>query len=229
VLRAVLFDWGNTLLRFEWDDELLVAGHRAGLAALGRADEADEFTRRFRAEILPAMSEDDAYAESLRRLLGRVSDDEIDRFVDAEHEAWRPAHTLLPAAAGLLDALRERGLKTGVVGNAWPEPGRVLRGDLARSGLLDRLDVVVFSTDLGVRKPDARLFRRALDELDVAPEDALFVGDRLEHDVRGAAAVGMKTMQALWFHVDADADGSEADFVGVNPFDVLTVAQRLAA
>jgi HAD superfamily hydrolase (TIGR01509 family) len=228
MLRGVLFDWGNTLVRFEWDDALLAEGHRAGLSALGREREAVEFTRRFRDEVLPGMSEDDAYASSLRTLLGDVSDEDVDRFVDAEHEAWRPAHTLLSAAPGLLDALRERGLATGIVGNAWPEPGRVLRADLARHGLLDRLDVVVFSSDLGVRKPDARLFRRALEALGVAPAEALFVGDRVEQDVRGAAAVGMKTMQAVWFNADPDGDGGEADFVGVNPYDVLTVARRLA-
>jgi putative hydrolase of the HAD superfamily len=229
VLRAVLFDWGNTLVRFTWDDALLAAGHRAGLAALGREAEAEAFTRRFRDEVLPSMSEHDEYAASLRRLLGDVSDEEIDRFVDAEHEAWRPAHFVLPSAAGLLDALRERGLKTGIVGNAWPEPGRVLRGDLERHGLLERLDVVVFSTELGVRKPDPRLFRHALDQLDVAAEDALYVGDRLEQDIRGAAAVGMTTMLATWFRADDEARGGEPDFIGVNPFDVLTAAQRLAA
>jgi len=47
VLQAVLFDWGNTLVRPLWDDELVLAGHRA---ALGRDD--PEFTRRWRTLML---------------------------------------------------------------------------------------------------------------------------------------------------------------------------------
>ena len=75
VLQAVLFDWGETLCHFEWDDELLAAGHAAGLEALGRGAEADEFTARFAAERLPALLADGAaeqldYGAELRALLG---------------------------------------------------------------------------------------------------------------------------------------------------------------
>src|SRR5215216_1431351 len=81
VAGAVLFDWNNTLVRFTWDDELLEAGHRAGLRALGREDEADAFTRRFRDQVLPRMTPAWDYAEILRAQLGPLTNDEIDRFV----------------------------------------------------------------------------------------------------------------------------------------------------
>src|SRR5215216_3316804 len=118
MLEAVLFDWGNTLVEFAWDDELLAEGHRAGLAALARDVDSDAFTERYRVEVLPRMLEGDDYAEHLRHLLGPLSDAEIDRFVDAEHEAWKPAHGLFATAHALLDSLRERGLKTAIVANA---------------------------------------------------------------------------------------------------------------
>ena len=50
-----------------------------------------------------------------------------------------------------------------------------------------------------MRKPHPAIFERALDALAVEPERTLFVGDRLYEDVRGAAEVGMTTVQALWF------------------------------
>jgi HAD superfamily hydrolase (TIGR01509 family) len=229
VAGAVLFDWSNTLVRFTWDDALLEEGHRAGLEALGREDEADAFTARFRAQALPRITPADDYGEILRSLLGPLTDDEVARFVDAEHEAWRPAHALLGTAHALLDALRERGFKTALVANAWPEPGRVLRRDVAKLGLADRLDAVVFSTDLGVRKPDPRIFLHALETLGVDPVDALFVGDRLVEDVQGAAEVGMTTVQALWFRADDTPATVEPDFLAFTPMDVLNAVSRLAS
>jgi HAD superfamily hydrolase (TIGR01509 family) len=229
VVEAVLFDWSDTLVEFTWDDELLAAGHRAGLATLGREDEAVAFTERFRTDVLPAMVPGEDYRALLRTLLGDVSDEDVDRFVDAEYDAWRPAHALLGTAHALLDTLRERGLKTGLVSNAWPEPGRLIRKHVHELGLAERLDVVVFSDEVGARKPDPAIFLRALADLGVDPMDAMFVGDKLETDVQGAANVGMTTVQALWFSADDTPTAAEPDFLAFTPMDVLNAVRRLGA
>ena len=87
----------------------------------------------------------------------------------------------------------------------------------------------VFSSEVGVRKPDPRIFRRALDALGVEPENALFVGDRLYEDVLGAARAGMRTVQALWFRADEHPEGGEPDFQAFTQMDVLNIARRLQA
>jgi putative hydrolase of the HAD superfamily len=155
-----------------------------------------------------------------------VSDAAIDRFSDTEHETWRPASQVLGTAQALLDALRARGVKTGVVANSWPEPARLLRADAEAYGLAKLLDVQIWSEEVGVRKPQPEIFLRALEELGVDPIDAMFVGDRLDTDVRGAAAVGLTTVQALWFAADP-AQGIEPDFMAFTPMDVLNIARRL--
>src|SRR5581483_6822642 len=116
-------------MRFTWDDELLAAGHRSGLAALGREGEAGTFTRRFVREKLPALRAPGAatrldYGEELRDLLGPVGDRELEEF-----------------------------------------------------GIAARVDAIVLSGEVGVRKPERAIFERALAELDVAAAAALFVGD----------------------------------------------------
>jgi len=227
VLEAVLFDWNNTLVEFTWDDALLADGHRAALAAIGSAEEQAAFTARYRPRMLEEANPRDDYGEHLRALLGPLSDDEIAAFIDAEHEAWRPAHGVLGSAQALLDSLRGRGLKTGVVANSWPEPTRLLRADAEAYGLAELLDVQVYSGDVGVRKPAPEIFLRALDELRVDPLAAMFVGDRLDADVQGAAGVGMTTVQALWFNAD-DTPGIEPDFMAFTPMDVLNAVRRLA-
>src|SRR5919202_3601096 len=147
MLQAVLFDWGNTLVEFTWDDELLAAGHRA---ALGRDD--PDFTRRYRELVLSSVGR--PYEDLLREL--GVADP--DAFIDAEHEVWRPAHQVFASAQALLESLRAQGIETGVVANSWPEPARVLRADIDAAGLRDLLDVVVLSGDVGATKPQAEIF-----------------------------------------------------------------------
>jgi HAD superfamily hydrolase (TIGR01549 family) len=218
MLEAVLFDWTNTLVEFTWDDELLAAGHRA---ALGRDD--PQFTARYRKLVL-GDTEHRPYAE----LLAELGVDDPDRFIDVEHETWRPAHQVLSAAQAMLVSLRRRGLKTGIVANSWPEPARLLRKDVELYGLARELDVQVWSEEVGARKPEPEIFLYALDRLGVDPIDALFVGDSLENDVQGAGDVGMTTAQALWFRAD-DTPEIEPDYLAFTPMDVLNAARRLAA
>jgi putative hydrolase of the HAD superfamily len=223
MVKAVLFDWGNTLVEFAWDDELLAAGQRAGLAAARSASGADDFAARYRQLVLENASPADDYATLLRQL----GVDDIDAYIDAEHEAWRSAHAVLGSAHALLESLRGRGIRTGVVANAWPEPSRVLRADAQAFGLADLLDVIVFSDEVGLRKPQPEIFLHALERIGVAPEDAVFVGDRLDTDVQGAARAGMTTVQALWFRAD-DTPGIEPDFMAFTPMDILNLVRRLA-
>ena len=147
--------------------------------------------------------------------------------------AWAPddeppeaARRLGSTTHALLEALRKRGLKLGVVSNA-SDPPDDLHRELADSGIAERIDYAVFAGEVGRRKPDRELFERALEELGVPAEAALFVGDRLEEDVRGAAELGMTTVQALWFRADDHPDGVEADYQAFTQMDVLNVVRRL--
>jgi putative hydrolase of the HAD superfamily len=233
VIQAVLFDWGDTLMEWTWDDELLVAGHRAGLRAIGR--EELEITERFREAYepllwAPGMVEEIEYPGLVRQLLGdfgiAIRDDELERYLEAEHAEWAPARKLGSTTHALLESLRRRGLKLGVVSNAL-DPPSLLHRDLADAGVAERVDFAVFSSEVGRRKPDPAIFRRALEALEVEPAVALFVGDRLYEDVLGASRVGMRTVQALWFRADEHPDGGEPDYRAFTQLDVLNVIQRL--
>jgi len=239
LLEAVLFDWGDTLMQFAYSPELVAAGHRAGLAAIGRdgLPQADEVTEHFREEYeplfwVPGTIEEIEYPELVRRLLREfrveISDDELGRYLEAEHRAWDPARILAAHTHPLLESLRAQGLRLGLVSNAF-DPGWLLHHDLEQMGLEERLDFSVFSSEVGVRKPHPAIFERALEALEVEPERALFVGDRLYEDVRGAAEVGMTTVQALWFRADEHPDGAEPDHQAFTQLDVLNIARRLVA
>jgi putative hydrolase of the HAD superfamily len=232
VLEAVLFDWGDTLMRWEFDLELLVAGHAAGLQAIGRGPEP-AVTDRLREAYLPkffadGVIEEVEYPGEVRALLSEcgieVGDDELRAFLEAEHAAWGPARQLASTTHALLETLRDRGLKLGLVSNAI-DPPDLLHRDLAELGVAERLDVAVFSSEIGRRKPDPTIFRHALDALGVAPEHALMVGDKVAIDIAGAQALGMKTCQALWFVAD-EIEEPEPDYRAFTQMDVLTAVSR---
>jgi HAD superfamily hydrolase (TIGR01509 family) len=226
-------------MRFEYDEALIEAGHRAGLTALGRDDlpEVGRLAEHFRERYeplfwAPGAVEELEYPGLVRQLLGdfgiEVDEDELTRFLEAEHAAWNPARQLAAHTPALLEALRQRGLKLGLVSNAF-DPGWLLHRDLEQMGLAARLDFAVFSSEVGKRKPHPAIFERALEALEVDAADVVFIGDRLYEDVRGAGELGMTTVQALWFRADEHPEGGEPDFQAFTQMDVLNVVDRLAA
>ena len=236
MLEAVLFDWGDTLVHWEWDVELLQAGHNAGLRAIGR-EPLPELTLRFIETYLPLLDapgvlEQAGYAGLVAKLLAEsgidAGESQVARFIEAEHAVAESAAQLASTTHALLESLRERGLKVGIVSNAF-DPPTLLRRDLERLGVAERIDFSVFSSEAGVRKPHPAIFQRALDALGVAAERTLFVGDSLSVDIAGARALGMHTCQAIWFRADDDPDAAEADFQAFTQMDVLTVLGRLQA
>ncbi len=233
-----MFDWGDTLMRWEWDDAYFDVANEVALRALARDDAptvaaiGDYF--RERPELISWAGEDEVdYPEVMRAMLGHlgcaVDDDELERYLEAQYWNWvDSAITLGATTHALLESLRARGLKLGIVSNAF-DPPRLLHANLERMGVAERLDFAVFSSEVGKRKPHPVIFERALAALEVEPQQALFVGDRLRQDVEGASQLGMTTVQAVWFRADDNPDGAEPDFVAFTHFDVLNIVDRLRA
>lgn len=102
---------------------------------------------------------------------------------------------------GMVDTLhdlRSRGLRLGIITNGETQFQSRHVGAL---GLEQLVDVVLVSQSEGLRKPDAVLFHRAAERLNVQPAECLFVGDNPVADILGAHAAGMKT---AWFRSGLD-------------------------
>jgi putative hydrolase of the HAD superfamily len=94
-----------------------------------------------------------------------------------------------------LRMLAAHGLRLGVITNG---AARLQTDKLLALGLSDSFDAVLISEAEGVRKPDAAIFRRALERCQVRAHEAAFVGDNPEVDVFGAMAAGL---QPIWKRV----------------------------
>ena len=100
-----------------------------------------------------------------------------------------------PNVVSTLVRLRERGIKLAIVSDA-PKLKAWMR--LVELRLEDMFDYVVAFEDTGCRKPSAEPYLRALHLLHVTPEEAVFVGDWPERDIKGAKALGIKTVHARY-------------------------------
>jgi len=75
------------------------------------------------------------------------------------------------------------------------------------NGVAALVDAVVFSSQVGLRKPAAGLYRAALSALGVEARRALFVGDRVREDYEGPVAIGMRSVICTAHAVDQPGDG----------------------
>jgi len=236
-LEAVLFDYGDTLLEFRLDDGLWLGAMRDMLAAAGgpperAADLRGEIERRVTE--LTADPDDHAelvYEEVVAGALAAVGTSPgpelLRTAIEAQHRGWLGARRLHPKAHWLLQEVRARGLRIGIVSNTF-DPPDLLHADLVSDGVAERVDAIVFSSELGLRKPAPEIYRAALDALDVEPANALFVGDRVREDVQGPAALGMRTCLVTYFRVDG-GDHGLADAVAESPADVLATVDTIMA
>jgi putative hydrolase of the HAD superfamily len=109
-------------------------------------------------------------------------------------DAWTPHVRHDPDAAPTIAALRERGLRIGLLSNThWPR--NFHERFLERDGLADLIDARLYTSEMEYQKPHPETFRAAAAALGLTnPSRAVFVGDRAWDDVVGARGVGMRTV-----------------------------------
>jgi HAD superfamily hydrolase (TIGR01549 family) len=210
MLRAVLFDLGDTLLDFEPMDTRALFRRAArltydDLAARGVTPmpEFERYTRvyfrgvkwaYFWAKLRRREFNSLDLLRQFHATMGLPTDEAMLREL-----AWRwyePVieHTRVEAglAGTLAELSRGAGLRLGVISNTIV-PGFVHDRQLEMVGLLEHLPVRVYSSEVGYRKPDRRIFEAALSRLGVGARETLFVGDLVKTDIIGARRMGMRT------------------------------------
>jgi epoxide hydrolase-like predicted phosphatase len=111
------------------------------------------------------------------------------QLVELQKDFWR-GDALDTELTGFLQSLRPQ-KKTAILSNAWPHA----RQDFSRQYNLDRVvDLMVFSAEEKIAKPDERIYRIALDRLGVKPEESVFVDDMADN-VQAALALGLHAIQ----------------------------------
>lgn len=100
-----------------------------------------------------------------------------------------------PEVFQLLSDLRSMGLKLAIVSNCSSEEVKVIK----QSKIYEYFDQVILSYEVGLQKPDIRIYKKAADLLGVALDECIFVGDGGSNELVGARDAGMKAIQAKWY------------------------------
>lgn len=223
-LRAVFFDVGNTLLYAHPSvsevcrQVLAEAGHVRDLSAI------ESYMPLVDAYYEERYAEDDAFWTDEDRTssvwVGMYS--LLCRELGLEAEAMQIARRVYdefgkPSRWALYDdvrpafeRMRDRGLRVGIISN-WDSR---LRSLLSGLGLDDVLCDVVSSADVGLHKPDPRIFELACRRMDVLPAESAHVGDHHYADILGASAVGMTAVMI-------DRHGMESEREPIRSLDEL--------
>jgi putative hydrolase of the HAD superfamily len=200
VIDAVIFDWGGTLSEFV--DAELVDAWRLAARHLD-PDHEDEITDRLvrvEAEFWATTSSHQrsaTLADLLTTAAKEVGLDVAEALLEEaalRHlDAWTPHIRHDPEAGPALAALRDDGLRIGLLSNThWPRAFH--EHFLERDGLVELIDARLYTSEMPFQKPHASAFLTAAEALGVDPERAVFVGDRPWDDISGARSTGMRTV-----------------------------------
>ena len=194
MIKAVIFDMYETLIT-HYDSPLYFTTQMAA--------DADIPAETFRE--LWGLSETE-------RTIGKLSFENVirdilittDRYSDVLHEkivANRIATKqdcfkhLHPEILPMLDELKQRGIKIGLISNCYSEEAVEIRNSV----LYPYFDVCYLSYEQGLKKPDPEIFKRCMDELHLTAEECIFVGDGGSQELEASGSLGMKPLQAVWY------------------------------
>lgn len=198
--RACVFDAGGTLVHPDWPRLSRIA-EESGCRAFESAEMHRTFGEMLRAVGVEMQREGFVLPEEMkrphwvfRRMYGALGLDEetcagvVERVgtSHAERHVWCG---LDPEAPHVIDELKRQGLKVAVISNT--EDGRLI-DSLAAAGISESFDLLIDSHLVGIRKPDAAIFRLALERLGVEPHEAAYVGDSYAHDALAARSAGLR-------------------------------------
>jgi putative hydrolase of the HAD superfamily len=149
---------------------------------------------------------------------------------EKDHTGVTQRADLIPGAAELVRELKRRGYTLALVADGYPG---TYRNVLSQHALYDHFDVFAISEELGVCKPDARMFTHALDQLGVPLEayaDTMMVGNHLERDIKGANALGMISVWLDWAPRRSKTPAEDLErpaFTIRTPLDLLAVLEQI--
>lgn len=167
-------------------------------------------TMTFEDVVTKILEENNCYSEEILKTIGN-------KRTAVKEECFKHLHgEIIP----MLEELKERGIKIGLISNCFSEEAVVIR----KSILFPYFDGVCLSYEQGVQKPDKEIYRRCMEQLDVTPEECIYVGDGGSFELETAREIGMIAVQAVWYLREGTSQpkGRMEEFEQVEkPMDVL--------
>lgn len=131
-----------------------------------------------------------------------------------------------PEIIPLFTWFKEQNIKIGLISNCYFEERDIIK----KSVLNDYFDVMCMSCELGVKKPDVRIFQKCMEDLGLEPGECLYIGDGGSQELETAKSVGMHPLQAAWYLKDEwnQPARRKPEFLQAeSPMDVIVVINEM--
>lgn len=194
MIKAVIFDMYETLITLH-DSPVYFGTQIAIDAGISEADfqalwkpmETDRTIGKITLEnaLETILKHYNCYSEELLSLI-------IQKRITTKQESFNHLNSqIIP----LLNLLKERGLKIGVISNCFSEEADAIRDSV----LFPYFDGVFLSYEQGIKKPDFEIYKRCMNHLRLEANECLYVGDGGSYELEAAQELGMKVVQAVWY------------------------------
>jgi putative hydrolase of the HAD superfamily len=207
---AVIFDLFGTLIdNFSFEEYRRTLLEMASVLSAPPDDFAGMWLDLWEERMSGALESPVGVIEHICRELGVYPDKaQIERATRIRFDMTRREIKVRPDAVEVLSCLKSEGYKTGLISDCSHEMPTIWEG----LPLAPLIDVAAFSCLVGITKPDSRIYRIVTGQLDIQPEDCLYVGDGASQELPGAANVGMRPVL-----IRVPGDGDYDDIYRINP------------
>ena len=130
-----------------------------------------------------------------------------------------------PEIIPLFKTLKAMNIKIGLITNCYFEESEVIKNSV----FFEYFDSVCMSCEIGVKKPDTRIFEKCMRDLDVAAKECLYVGDGGSFELETAKSLGMHPLQATWYlkdGVNQPAKRKKEFMQAESPLEVISEINR---
>jgi len=179
----------------------------------------DAIERNFNRYVLGELTYENQRRQRIREIFEdeSMNDENADAILDSFDRCFRNGWTISEGTVEVLKKLKS--LRLGVISNGAVE---MQHDKLHRLGIYHYFENITVSEEVGVTKPDKKIFLKACEKMNCKPEDCLYVGDDFEKDVKGALNVGMK---AVWFNRNGET--RSGDFEEIRSMKELISAKTI--
>ena len=219
-IKNVLFDFGDTLVRAsaQYNQNTCLSRLLKSLAQNGILVSGEDCKRAYEMTYKKILARNSlkeiTYDIVVSRMLGlcgfslKPTDKATVEAAEAFMNCWIETRTMEKSILPILRILRTR-YTLGVVSNLAYSPA--VSKTLERFGVAEYFKAIIVSADIGWRKPSPKIFRKALQTLGISALETVYVGDELDHDVEGAAKVGIHTVLLKRPSTDLTASNAKPD------------------
>ncbi|MBT2606679.1 HAD family hydrolase [Bacillus sp. ISL-53] len=219
MINAVIFDLDGTLLNRDASLQKFIDGQYERLNKWVGYIPKETYTARFiELDCRGYVWKDKVYQQLVGEfdITGITWEDLLQDYISQFKNSCVP----FPNLISMLEKLRSNNLVLGMITNG---KGQFQIDNIRALGIKKYFETILVSEWEGIKKPDPQIFKRALEQLNVSPDESIFVGDHPKNDVNAAQNVGMK---GIW-KKDFQWNNVEADFIVDDLAELPLIIEKL--